>query len=49
MANKKEATPKDYDRWGKTCVKFTDNTPNNPPKKEANTPKKVVRTTKKGK
>ena len=40
MANKNEI--KDYDRWGKTCVKFTD-----APKKE--TPKKVVRTTKKGK
>lgn len=40
MANKKE-TPKDYDRWGKTCVTFTDS-----PKK---TPKKVVRTVKKGK
>lgn len=24
MANKKEVTPKDYDRWGNTCVKFTD-------------------------
>lgn len=45
MANKKEATPKDYDRWGKTCVKFTDDAP----KKEAKTPKKVVKTTKKGK
>lgn len=22
MANKKEQTPKDYDRWEKTCVKF---------------------------
>ena len=43
MANKKEVTPKDYDRWGKTCVKFTDNTP----KKEAS--KKVVKTVKKGK
>lgn len=42
MANKNEVTIKDYDRWGKTCVKFTDNTP----KKE---PKKVVKTTKKGK
>ena len=40
---KKNGTPiKDYDRWGKTCVKFTDT-----PKKEA--PKKVVKTTKKGK
>lgn len=44
MANKKEITPKDYDRWGKTCVKFTD-----APKKEAKTPKKVVKTAKKGK
>ena len=43
MANKNEATPKDYDRWGKTCVKFTDNAP-----KKA-TPSKVVKTTKKGK
>ena len=42
MANKNEAI-KDYDRWGKTCVKFTDNTP----KKEA--PKKAVKTAKKGK
>lgn len=24
MANKKETTPKGYDRWEKTCVKFTD-------------------------
>ena len=24
MANKKEQTPKTYDRWEKTCVKFTD-------------------------
>jgi hypothetical protein len=45
MANKNEATPKDYDRWGKLGVKFTDNAP----KKEAKTPKKVVKTTKKGK
>ena len=45
MNNKKEASLKDYDRWGKTCVKFTDTAP----KKEAKTPKKVVRTTKKGK
>ena len=45
MANKKEATPKDYDRWGKTCVTFTDNTP----KKEAKATKKVVKTVKKGK
>jgi hypothetical protein len=44
MANKNEASPKDYDRWGKIGVKFTDNTP----KKEVKTPKKVVRTTKKG-
>ena len=29
---KKETTPKDYDRWGKTCVKF-DNTPNKTTKK----------------
>ena len=42
MNNKKEATPKDYDRWGKTCVVFTDSTP-----KKA--PKKVVKTVKKGK
>lgn len=41
MANKKEVTPKDYDRWGRTCVKFDD-----PPKKA---PKKVGKTTKKGK
>lgn len=40
---KNEVTPKDYDRWGKTCVKFNDDTP-----KKA-TPKKVVKTTKKGK
>ena len=32
MANKKEVTPKDYDRWGKTCVKF-DNPPKKPTKK----------------
>lgn len=43
MANKKETTPQSYDRWDKTCVKFTNNTP----KKEK--PKKVVKTTKKGK
>ena len=40
MANKNEI--KDYDRWGKTCVKFTDSTPKA-------TPKKVAKTTKKGK
>lgn len=45
MTDKKEITPKDYDRWGRTCVKFTDSAP----KKEAKTPKKVVKTTKKGK
>ena len=45
MANKNEATPKDYDRWGKTCVKFTDNTT----KKDTKAPKKVVKTVKKGK
>lgn len=45
MANKKEVTPKDYDRWGKTCVQFTDNTQ----KKTAKTPKKVVKTVKKDK
>lgn len=43
MANKNETSPKDYDRWGKLGVKFTDNAP-----KKA-TPKKVVKTTKKGK
>lgn len=44
MANKKETTPQSYDRWDKTCVKFTD-----APKKEAKTPKKAVNTAKKGK
>lgn len=42
MSNKNDVI-KDYDRWGKTCVKFIDNTP----KKE--TPKKPVKTVKKGK
>ena len=37
MANKKEVTPKDYDRWGKTCVKFND------------APKKTKKVVKKGK
>lgn len=32
MANNKETTAKNYDRWGKTCVKFTD-TPKKTPKK----------------
>lgn len=32
MANKKETTPKTYDRWEKTCVKFND-APKNTPKK----------------
>lgn len=45
MTDKKEITPKDYDRWGRTCVKFTDSAPT----KEAKTPKKVAKTTKKGK
>lgn len=44
MSNKKETTPNGYDRWDKTCVKFTDNT-----QKKAKTPKTVVRTAKKGK
>lgn len=35
MANKKEQTPKDYDRWGKTCIKFTDK-----PRKKVEKPKK---------
>lgn len=41
MANKNKVTPKDYDRWGNTCIKFDD-----APKK---TPKKAVKTVKKGK
>lgn len=45
MAKNKEVTPKDYDRWGKTCVIFTDNTS----KKAEKTPKKVVKTATKGK
>ena len=45
MEKKNGATPKDYDRWGATCIKFNDDTP----KKEAKTPKKVVKTVKKGK
>ena len=45
MEKKNEVTPKDYDRWGKTCIKFNDDTP----KKEAKTPKKAVKTVKKGK
>ena len=27
MANKEKLTPADYDRWGRTCVKFYDDTP----------------------
>lgn len=42
MNNKKEAPVKDYDRWGKTCVAFTDDA-------KKKTPKKVVRSVKKGK
>lgn len=45
MANKNEVTPKDYDRWGKLGVKFN----NDAPQKEVKTPKKVVKTAKKGK
>ena len=45
MAKNNEVTPKDYDRWGKTCVKFNDDTS----KKETKTPKKVVKIVKKGK
>lgn len=45
MANEKKVTPKEYDRWERTCVKFTDNAP----KKTEKTPKKVVKTVKKGK
>ena len=33
MAKKEATTPKDYDRWGKTCVKFTD-APKKTPKKK---------------
>lgn len=36
MANNKENTPKNYDRWEKTCIKF------DAPKK--NTPKKTKKT-----
>ena len=45
MEKKKELTPKDYDRWGRTCIKLIDDTP----KKEVKTPKKAVKTVKKGK
>lgn len=45
MEKKNELTPKDYDRWGKTCIKFTNDTP----KKETKPSKKVVKTVKKGK
>lgn len=41
MDNKKTKTPKDYDRWGRTCIKMLDDTP-----KKA-TPKKVVKKVKK--
>ena len=34
--NKEKLTPADYDRWGRTCVKFYDD----PPKKNNRTPKK---------
>jgi hypothetical protein len=44
MEKKNEVTPKDYDRWGRTCIKMID-----PPKKETKTPKKAVKTVKKGK
>ena len=27
MANKEKLTPADYDRWGRTCVKFHEETP----------------------
>lgn len=27
MANKEKLTPADYDRWGRTCVKFYEDTP----------------------
>lgn len=33
MANKKETTPKTYDRWEKTCVKFNDAPKKTSPKK----------------
>lgn len=39
MANKNEATPKGYDRWEKTCVKFND-----APKKK--TPQKTTKANK---
>jgi hypothetical protein len=42
---KNETTPKGYDRWDKTCVKFTDTAQ----KKEAKTSKKAVKAVKKGK
>ena len=42
MNNKKDVTPKEYDRWGKTCIKFTDDA-------SKKTPKKVIKTVKKGK
>lgn len=45
MNNKKESTPKDYDRWEKTCVKFNDEAP----KKTEKATRKVVKTVKKGK
>lgn len=27
MVNKETLTPADYDRWGRTCVKFYEDTP----------------------
>lgn len=41
MANKKE-TPKDYDRWGKVGITLISSPKNK-------TPKKIVKTVKKGK
>ena len=33
---KEKLTPKDYDRWGRTCVRFLDDSPNQEPKTPTN-------------
>ena len=45
MSKKSGESPRDYDRWGKVGITLI----NDAPKKETKTPKKVVRTAKKGK
>nr|DAF74474.1 MAG TPA: hypothetical protein [Caudoviricetes sp.] len=49
MKSKEKLTPKDYDRWGRTCIKLTCDPPKIDTPKEDKVPEKTVKTPNKGK